>query len=101
MRFVGASVAELLRRCEHAVVDLAEIAARREHEHDAMAGVRRARERAAGEDRLVVGMRVEGHERAGHPPMVAQHPGAAVKECNGSVGHCYRFGTAGSRCAAW
>ena len=64
--FVGTPVAELLRHLEHAVVDLAEIAARREHEHHTMARVGRERERAGDEDGLVVGVRVEGHERSGH-----------------------------------
>ena len=65
-----APVGQRLVGREHAVGDLAEVAAGREHEHDAVAGVGRERERAAHEDGLVVGVRVEGDERAGHPPMV-------------------------------
>ena len=66
-----APVGQRLVGCEHAVGDLAEVAAGREHEHDAVTGVGRERERAADEDGLVVGVRVEGDERAGHPAMVA------------------------------
>ena len=77
---------------EHAVVDLAEIAARREHEHDAMARVGGQRQRAADEDRFVVGVGVEARRafRASTPsshttgrPVAATLPGG-----------CYRFPTA-------
>ncbi len=72
LRFLLASLTERLVGFEHAVVDLAEIAARPEHEHDAVTGVGGDRERASHGDGFVVGMRVERDDGRGHPAMVAR-----------------------------
>ncbi len=88
--FFGAPFAELLRRFEHAVVDLAEIAARREHEHHAMAGVGRERERASRQDGFVVRMRVEGNERAGHS-LHGRTPSRESRNATASPAPFYQF----------
>ena len=82
----GATVAERFGRCEHAVVDFAELAARREHGDHAVTVVGGARHGAAGDDRLVVGMGVEADDRRGHEPMQAH----AIE--SGASGHWFASG---------
>src|SRR5690606_24157889 len=67
-----ASLRQRLAGGEHAVVDLPELAASGEDEHDAMTLRRGAGDGPAGLDGLVVGVGVEAHEGSGHPPMVAR-----------------------------
>ncbi len=59
-----APIGELLAGFEHTLDDLAELALRREHEHDAMTVACRTGHDAPGRDRLVVGVRMKGHERS-------------------------------------
>ena len=79
--FSLATLGERLVGLEHAVVDLADVAARREHEHHAMALGDGAGDGAAHDDALVVGMRVERDQRAGtrvdHAQIVAHGPSSA------------------------
>ena len=60
---------QLLTVVEHSRGDLTELAAGRDHEHDPVAVGRGSGHHPAGDDHLVVGMRVERHEGAGHARM--------------------------------
>ncbi len=54
---------------EHSRCHLTELAAGRDHEHHPVAGRRGSGDHATGDDHLVVGMRMERHEGAGHARM--------------------------------
>ncbi len=88
-RLLRASFPERLVGREHAVGHLAEVAARREHEHDAVTGVGGQRQRPADGDGFVVGVGVERDDRRGHPVIVAASLAVATLP-----GGCYRSPTA-------